>query len=150
MFVNILKITNKIINKHLYYRFLSKQEKHMIFIKLLMKFLNFAKKWRIKLISGKRKKNQCLRSGSARFWLPVSGSAKICISTDPDPKGKILTKNCKTKIFTVKTQIWTIKKRIDYKNFLISEWFIRIKIKLKIIALFIISRWAIFYQKSFF
>jgi len=37
---------------------------------------------------------QCLGSGSgsvgsARFWLPGSGSAKICGSTDPDPRGKI-------------------------------------------------------------
>jgi len=33
--------------------------------------------------------NQCLGSGSGRFWLPGSGSAKICGSTDPDPRGKI-------------------------------------------------------------
>ena len=34
---------------------------------------------------------QCLESGSvgsARFWLPGSGSAKICGSTDPDPRAK--------------------------------------------------------------
>jgi len=37
--------------------------------------------------------------GSARFWLPGSGSAKICGSTDPDPRGKISTKNCKKKLF---------------------------------------------------
>ena len=30
--------------------------------------------------------------GSARFWFP--GSAKICGSTNPDPMGKISTKNC--------------------------------------------------------
>ena len=39
---------------------------------------------------------QCLGSGSvgsARFWLPGSGSAKICGSTDPG--GKISTKSCK-------------------------------------------------------
>ena len=46
---------------------------------------------------------QCLGSGfgsvgSARFWLPGSGSAKICGSKDPDPRGKISTKNCKKKI----------------------------------------------------
>ena len=38
--------------------------------------------------------------GSARFWLPGSGSgsAKICGSTDPDPRGKISTKNYKKKL----------------------------------------------------
>ena len=49
---------------------------------------------------------QCLGSGSgsgsvgsARFWLPGtgSGSAKICGSTDPDPRGKISTKTAKKK-----------------------------------------------------
>ena len=42
---------------------------------------------------------QCL--GSARFWLPGSGSgsAKICGSTDPDPRGQKSTKNCKKKTF---------------------------------------------------
>jgi len=48
------------------------------------------------------RRNQCLGSGSvgsARFWLPGSGSAKICGPTDPDPKGKILTKNSKKKSF---------------------------------------------------
>ena len=42
----------------------------------------------------------CLGSGSVgsgRFWLPGCGSAKICRSTDPDPRGKISTKNCKKK-----------------------------------------------------
>ena len=41
-------------------------------------------------------KKQCLGCGSvgsARFWLPGSRSAKICGSTDPDPKGKKSTKN---------------------------------------------------------
>ena len=50
--------------------------------------------------------NQCLGSGSvgsARFWLPGSGSAKICGSADPNPRGSISTK-CKTN-FTLKTQI---------------------------------------------
>jgi len=39
--------------------------------------------------------------GSARFWLPGSryGSAKIYGSTDPDPRGKISTKNCKNNFF---------------------------------------------------
>jgi len=30
--------------------------------------------------------------GSARFWLLGPGSAKVCGSTDLDPKGKIATK----------------------------------------------------------
>ena len=59
---------------------------------------------------------QCLRSGSigsTRFGLPGtgSGSAKICGSTDPDPRFKISTKNC--------------KKLRDHKNFTIAEWFIK-------------------------
>ena len=43
------------------------------------------------------KNNRCLGSGSvgfAGFWLPGSGSAKTCGSTDPDPRGKISTKIC--------------------------------------------------------
>ena len=39
---------------------------------------------------------QCLgfgSVGSARFWLPGSGSDKICGFTDPDLRGKISTKN---------------------------------------------------------
>ena len=50
--------------------------------------------------------------GSARFWLPGSRSAKTCGSTDPDPRGKISTKN----FFTPKTQIQTFEKKRDYKN----------------------------------
>ena len=72
--------------------------------------------------------NQCLGSGSARLWLPRSGSAQICGSTDPDPRGKIWTKSCKKK-FTLKTQIWTIAKREIIKNFLISESLIKLKHK---------------------
>ena len=40
---------------------------------------------------------QCLGSGSVGstiFWLAGSESAKICGSTDPDPRGKKTTKNC--------------------------------------------------------
>ena len=47
-------------------------------------------------------KKQCLGCGSvgsARFWLPGSRSAKICGSTDPDPRGKKSTKNCKKKTY---------------------------------------------------
>jgi len=50
---------------------------------------------------------QCLGSGSvgsARFWLPGSGSATICGSTDPDPRGKITTKKLQKNV-TPKTQI---------------------------------------------
>ena len=41
--------------------------------------------------------DQCLGSGSARFWLPGSGSAEIYRS--PDPRSKISTKNGKKKTF---------------------------------------------------
>jgi len=49
--------------------------------------------------------NQCLGSGSvgsARFWPPgsKSGSAKICGSMDPDPRGKISTKNDKKNFYS--------------------------------------------------
>ena len=61
---------------------------------------------------------QCLGSGSgsvgsARFWLPGSGSAKIC--RYPDPRGKISTKNGKKNFFTPKPHSELLKKR-DYKN----------------------------------
>jgi len=52
---------------------------------------------------------QCLGSGSgnvgsARFWLPGFGSAKICGSTDPDPdpRGEISTKSCKKTFLLLK------------------------------------------------
>ena len=65
--------------------------------------------------------HQCLWSGSARFWLSRSGSAKICGSTDPDPRGKISTKNWrKKKIYSQNLNLNYWKKR-DHKNFLISE-----------------------------
>ena len=41
--------------------------------------------------------------GSARFWLP--GSAKVCESTDPDPRGKISTKHYIKNVFIPKTKI---------------------------------------------
>jgi len=61
-------------------------------------------------LSNIEEEKQCIGSGSvgsARFWLPrsESGSAKICGSTDPDPKGKISTKNCKNNFFTPKIQL---------------------------------------------
>ena len=56
---------------------------------------------------------QCLGSGSvgsARFWFPGSWSAKICGSTDP--RGKILTKNCKENPFLLlKPKSELLKKR---------------------------------------
>ena len=66
---------------------------------------------------------QCLGSrsiGSARFWLPGSGSgyAKICGSTDSDPK------TAKKTFLLLKPKSELLKKK-DYKNFLISEWFIK-------------------------
>ena len=42
--------------------------------------------------------------GSARFWRPGSGSAKICRST-----GQNIKKNCKKNV-SLKTKIWTIEK----------------------------------------
>ena len=47
---------------------------------------------------------QCLGSGSvgsARFWLPGSGSAKICGCTDPNPRDKISAKNYQKKFLTL-------------------------------------------------
>ena len=41
---------------------------------------------------------QCLCS--ARFWLSGSRTAKICRSTDPDPRGKISTKNCRKTFYS--------------------------------------------------
>ena len=38
----------------------------------------------------------------------------------------------KKKFFTLKIQIWTVEKKRDYKNVLISEWFKRKKSKQKI------------------
>ena len=73
------------------------------------------------------KPNQCLGSGSesvgsARFWLPGSGSAKIRGSTDPDPKGKISTKNCKKIFLLLKLKSELLKKReIIKKNFVVHK-----------------------------
>ena len=66
--------------------------------------------------------DQCLGSrsgGSPR--LPRSGSLKICGSTDPDPRGKNSTHTKKNLL----TQICELLKMREYKNFLISEWFIK-------------------------
>jgi len=68
---------------------------------------------------------QCLGSGSARFWLPGSVSAKICGSTDPDPREKILTKNFKKQTFILSNPNLIYLKKI-FKNFLISECFINL------------------------
>ena len=73
---------------------------------------------------------QCLGSvGSGRFWLPGSGSAKICGSSDPDPRGKISTKKLKKIFFYSETPIRNFKKReiIKISSFLNSSSF-RIKI----------------------
>ena len=74
-------------------------------------------------------------SGSGWFWLPGSGSAKICGSTDLDPKGNLSTKNCRKK-FTLKPKSELLKNR-DYKNFLIcsSSFIIKLseKIRLKVL-----------------
>ena len=75
---------------------------------------------------------------SARFWLFESGSVKIFVSikifesTDPDPRGKTLTKHCKKKYFqTPNLNNKNREKNRDYKNFLISEWFIKFQHKNK-------------------
>ena len=39
---------------------------------------------------------------------------------DPDPSGKISTKNSTKTLYS--NQIWTFEKK-DYENFFISEWF---------------------------
>ena len=48
-----------------------------------------------------------------KIWLSGSGSgsAKICGSTDPDPRTKYQPKTTKKNFFTLKTLIWTIEKR---------------------------------------
>jgi len=51
--------------------------------------------------------------GFARFLPPGSGFAKICGSTDPDPRGKISTKKYKKNFLILKTQI-TVKRKRDY------------------------------------
>ena len=60
---------------------------------------------------------QCLGSGSwsvgsARFWLPGSGSRKICGSTNLDLRGKISTKNWKKIILLSKPKSELLKKEI--------------------------------------
>ena len=56
------------------------------------------------------------------------------------------------KNFILKTQIWTIEKKRDYKNFLISEWFIRFqhknkrKIRQKIWKFCIVKNCSIIYR----
>jgi len=78
---------------------------------------------------------QCLGSGSvgsARFWLPGSGSAKICGSTDPDPRGKISTKNCKKTFLLLKPKSELLKKEnIQIFSFLNGSSSFRIKISEK-------------------
>jgi len=57
---------------------------------------------------------QCLGSGSvgsARFWLPASGSAKICGSMDPDPRGiKYRPKTAKKNFLLLKPKSELVKK----------------------------------------
>ena len=64
-----------------------------------------------------------IRIRIVRLWLPGFGSgfAKICGSTDPDPRGKISTKNCKNNFLLLKPKSELLKKR----DFHISEWFIK-------------------------
>ena len=44
---------------------------------------------------------------------------------DPDPRGKKINQKLKKKLFTPKPKSELFKKKRDYKNFLISEWFIK-------------------------
>ena len=118
----------KNVNKHLCNRFLSKQVKHLIFIKLFMKFLNFDKKWRNKLISGKIKKSVLKIRIRIRWirkilasWIRIWKKADLRIGS----KGQNINRKLQNKVLTFKTQIWTIKKQRDYKNFMISELFIK-------------------------
>ena len=78
---------------------------------------------------------QCLGSGSARFWLPGSGSAKICGSTDPDPRGKIIKYQPKTakKTFLIQNSNLNFWKReiIKISSFLNGSSNFRIKISEK-------------------
>ena len=71
--------------------------------------------------------------GSEKFWLPGSGSAKICGFTDPDPRCKISTKNSKKNFFTPKTQFWTFVKReiIKISSFLNGSSSFRLKLSEK-------------------
>ena len=70
--------------------------------------------------------------GSARFWLPGSGSgsAKICGSTDPDPRDNISTKTAKKTFLLLKPKSELLKKIRDYKiySFLNGSSNFRIKI----------------------
>jgi len=78
--------------------------------------------------------NQCLGSGSglgsvgsARFWLPRSGSG----STDPDPRGKISTKNCKNKhLLLLLPKFELLKKRKIIKISLILNGSSSLRIKI--------------------
>ena len=51
---------------------------------------------------------------SARFWLPGFGSAKIFGSMDPDPRGKISTKNGRRKKIVSYTPNLNYYKKRDY------------------------------------
>ena len=73
--------------------------------------------------------------GSARFWLPGSGSAKICGSTDPDPRCKYQPKTAKKKHFNSKLKSELLKKKkelIKISSFLNGSSSFRIKISKKI------------------
>ena len=54
----------------------------------------------------------------------ITGSAKICGSTDPDSRGKISPKNLQKKTFLLLKPKAELLKKKDY-IFLIFEWFIK-------------------------
>ena len=71
--------------------------------------------WMNELIKEENINEQCLGSGSARFWLPGSGSgsAKICGSTDPDPRDQL--KTAKKTFLLLKPKSELLKEKRDYK-----------------------------------
>ena len=63
--------------------------------------------------------------GFARCCFPWSRSAKIWRATDPDPRIKYQPKTVKKKLFFSRNP----NVNCDYKNFLISKWFIKEALK---------------------
>jgi len=57
--------------------------------------------------------------------IPGSKSAKICGSTDPNPRAKYTPKAAKKTFLLSKPKSELLKKSEIFKNFLIFEWFIK-------------------------
>ena len=95
---------------------------------------------------------QCFGSGfvgSARLWLPGFGSAKICGFTDPDPRGKISTKNCQKKTFLLRKNPYLNfeKTKREIIKISSSEWFIQFQDKN--MRKNITKNWKLFFVKIF-